>query len=294
MSNPNREIDKTHLSIEQAEERGFLHRDYIAHCLRWSHVVRHLGRLNRYKTARILDIGCGKETPLIKTLYTMKMTPEIYYGVDMNKIEWSDMVKKISAKMSSEASEDTEYHPFHIEDQCDASDPSFNPDLTPTLITCFEVLEHVTPKKAIGILRNIWEYCDEDTVVFLSTPCYNGRAAKNHINEMTYEAMMCLLVDQGFKIEAQYGTFASQTDLKRDDRWSEIEPIFDELHNYYDSNLLSCIFAPMMPSASRNVMWRVSRTAYPDHSAFDSFSAIGDKRAWSSHPDWRDLKCLKE
>jgi hypothetical protein len=25
-------IDNTHLSIDQAEERGFIHRDYIAHC----------------------------------------------------------------------------------------------------------------------------------------------------------------------------------------------------------------------------------------------------------------------
>ena len=33
-------IDKTFLSIDQAETRGFLHRDYIAHCLRWTHVVK--------------------------------------------------------------------------------------------------------------------------------------------------------------------------------------------------------------------------------------------------------------
>ena len=41
--NGQRKIDKTHLSCDQAEERGFLHRDYIAHCLRWSHIVKHLG-----------------------------------------------------------------------------------------------------------------------------------------------------------------------------------------------------------------------------------------------------------
>ena len=29
-----KEIDNTHLSIDQAEARGFIHRDYIAHCLR--------------------------------------------------------------------------------------------------------------------------------------------------------------------------------------------------------------------------------------------------------------------
>jgi len=34
-----KEIDNTHLSIDQAEARGFLHRDYIAHCLRWSNGI---------------------------------------------------------------------------------------------------------------------------------------------------------------------------------------------------------------------------------------------------------------
>ena len=38
-----KKVDTTYLSIDNAEERGFLHRDYIAHCLRWSHVVKYLG-----------------------------------------------------------------------------------------------------------------------------------------------------------------------------------------------------------------------------------------------------------
>ena len=37
-------IDNTHLSIDQAEERGFIHRDYIAHCLRWTHVAKWMGK----------------------------------------------------------------------------------------------------------------------------------------------------------------------------------------------------------------------------------------------------------
>ena len=44
-------MDNTHLSIDQAEKRGFIHRDYIAHCLRWSHVAKFMGEKSRYKTA---------------------------------------------------------------------------------------------------------------------------------------------------------------------------------------------------------------------------------------------------
>ena len=63
-----KEIDNTHLSIDQAEARGFIHRDYIAHCLRWTHVSKYLHLQARYKTARVIDIGCGKDMPLALSL----------------------------------------------------------------------------------------------------------------------------------------------------------------------------------------------------------------------------------
>ncbi len=82
-------MDNTHLSIDQAEKRGFIHRDYIAHCLRWSHVVKFMGEKSRYKTADLLDIGCGKDLPLLRLLYSSKMIPDTgsYTGVDINKLE---------------------------------------------------------------------------------------------------------------------------------------------------------------------------------------------------------------
>ena len=112
MPDPGRTIDKTHLSIDQAEDRGFLHRDYIAHCLRWSHIVKHLQQKKRYKKARILDIGCGKEMPLIKTLYTMKMTPKEYIAIDINKIKFQHIHEKILEKMKNN---------FRVEDLQDFS-----------------------------------------------------------------------------------------------------------------------------------------------------------------------------
>jgi len=250
--NGQREIDKTHLSCDQAEERGFLHRDYIAHCLRWSHIVKYLG--SRYKTARILDIGCGKETPLIKTLYTMRMTPEMYFGVDANKTACSTNIHdKIYDKMGKGN--------FELFWNFDASEPAAFQylDFTPTLITCFEVLEHVTPKKVIGILDNIRKVADSQTKIFISTPCFNGKAAANHINEMTYTFMTDLLWEY-FHIDRCWGTFASQKDIEPmiNQDVDEIQHLYDELKSYYDSNLLSVIFAPLFPSKSRNCMWKLS------------------------------------
>ena len=62
--NPDRQYDKTHLSIDLAEERGFIHRDYIAHCFRWSHVTKYLMAQAKYKRVLIMDVGCGKDFTL--------------------------------------------------------------------------------------------------------------------------------------------------------------------------------------------------------------------------------------
>lgn len=251
MQNENRQIDKTHLSVNNAEERGFLHRDYIAHCLRWSHIVKHLQTKRKYQDARIIDIGCGKETPLIKTLYTMKMTPYSYIGVDMNEIREKTIHGSIRKKMGEK---------FELWTGHDFSSPTPLPDdmEVPTLITCFEVLEHVTPEKVLGILQNIQTVSDNATDIFISTPCFNGKAAANHINEMTY-GFMENLMSEHFQIIDKWGTFASQRDIEPEleEMSPEIMDVYNELKSYYDSNLLSVIFAPLFPEYSRNAMWHV-------------------------------------
>jgi len=249
-----RDIDKTHLSLLNAEERGFIHRDYIAHCLRWSHVVKHLGQRQLYKKARIVDVGCGKEMPLLKTLYTMKMTPALYMGIDANKIKLMDIHQKIAEKMRVEK--------FMVEDEFDFSqDFSYNAPINlidPHVITCFEVLEHSSPAKVIKILANIHKIANTNTIIFISTPCFNGKAAANHINEMTYEYMEALLLTSEFNIISRWGTFASQKDIEPQLTGDSLQQAYECLKDYYDSNLLSILFAPLFPKYSRNVIWKLT------------------------------------
>ena len=254
MPDPGRSIDKTHLSIDQAEERGFLHRDYIAHCLRWSHVVKHLQYKKLYKKARIVDVGCGKEMPLLKTLYTMKMTPREYMGVDVNRIQPSDMHRKIMDKMGHDH--------FYLADETDFSWSHVGkiPVLEPHVITCFEVLEHNTPANVVKILDNIHKIAQPFTTIFISTPCFNGKAAANHINEMTYEAIEALLNTREFIIVDRWGTFASQKDIEPvlyETGDNDLTIAYEYLKSYYDSNLLSVMFAPLFPKYSRNCLWKV-------------------------------------
>ena len=69
------DFNRTHLSVETAMQRVQLHRDYIAHAARYSHVVgKHLlstktRKLNEGNGPTVLDIGCGPELQLLNSMH---------------------------------------------------------------------------------------------------------------------------------------------------------------------------------------------------------------------------------
>lgn len=309
--NQNRVLDKTFLSLDLAEERGLIHRDYIAHCFRWSHVVKFLNQGHKYKNAVVLDVGCGKEMPLAKTLYVNKMTPKGYIGVDANKFTVPEMLqgKKIPISIWPETD-------FCALDQADVGTPSCqagdghsapNADgyVLPNVLTCFEVLEHVTPEHCLRMLKHFQELTSPDCHYFISTPCYNGSAAGNHINEMTFGALGSLIEDVGFHIAGVFGTFASISDyqselsavtvLDKNTNKSlpsvDMRDIFSALREYYDTNALSLIFAPLFPAKSRNALWHLTKKTGDDFKQSPLFSRLESAvTPWSQHPNWRDLE----
>ena len=279
-----KEIDNTHLSIDQAEARGFIHRDYIAHCLRWTHVSKYLHLQARYKTARIIDIGCGKDMPLARMLYTSRLAPEKYLGIEYNKMDIPDMFKNSNFKPDLISGTDFTQIPF---DHGAVVNTQFN------YSTCFEVLEHVEPIKAIAILDYLPQFLTQDAVSWFSTPCWDEKvgAAANHVNEMTYEAFGSLLEEMGYKILKHWGTFASIKDYKTE--LNGLQDTFDKLREYYDSNYLATIMAPLFPEHSRNVLWE---TQYVGKLKIEErkFKPINKLEGRLGSSDkWRDLvKCL--
>ena len=277
-----KEIDNTHLSIDQANERGFIHRDYIAHCLRWTHVAKYLNLKARYKTANIIDVGCGKDMPLARMLMTMRMAPMHYLGIEYNKMEVPEMFKN------------TKFKPNLIsgKDFCTITggESLYN------YSTCFEVLEHVEPLKAIEILQHLPKFLTEDSVSWFSTPCWDEKvgAANNHVNEMSYEAFGSLLEEMGYKILNKWGTFASIKDYKQELlKYVDWNIMFTKLSEYYDTNYLATIFAPMFPSQSRNCLWETQYVGKLtlEERQFPLITKI-EKRLGSSER-WRDItKCV--
>lgn len=270
-------IDKTFLSIDQAEARGFLHRDYIAHCLRWTHVVKWVSLGQKYKTAKILDIGCGKEMPLAKLLHSSRLAPLFYAAADVSKIE---MPKHF---------ENTTWKPNQLLPETDAALLTLDKlEERPNVIVCFEVLEHIEPEHCRRMMLNFSKLIEPDGTVFLSTPCYDSKvgAAANHVNEMTYQAFGAAIEDTGFHISGHWGTFASIKDYKNH-LTPELESLFNQFKGYYDSNYLSTIFAPLFPQYSRNCIWEL--TLKPDSNQ-RLFPALKDvETPWGSSDKWQEL-----
>lgn len=280
-----RSIDKTHLSIDTAEERGFIHRDYIAHCLRWSFVVKKMYEKKNWTKAHVLDIGCGKEAPLAKLLYSSRLSPVSYTGVDVNKLDKfteSHIYEKMANKFTIRLLGECDFGDVNL---IQGTDPHF------THITCFEVLEHVTPAHAVRILKNIRYHLRKTPDrghAFISTPCWDPRvgAAANHINEMRYKTLEALLEILGFRIIQRYGTFASQRDIVPALSDDELQT-FRALSKYYDSNYLSTVLAPLYPEHSRNCLWYLS--AREGDSCRDPNNLYEQETPLSSSPYWEDF-----
>jgi len=229
-------INKTQLSPEAIFERHVFHRDQFAHYLRWSFVLNQC----KFNKEKILDLGCGTGS-LAEVLYRNRFKPVYYHGVDIRKktIE-SNKLKKFN---------------FEVDWSCVnmiIDNMSFLKD-DYTKICCFEVVEHFEQEYLEKFLLKVKELMNENTLFYLSTPCFNGKKAQNHIQEYTY-AQMKEMLSKHFTIKEHYGTFASKKDVL-EVMYEGERSLYEELSNYYDSNLLSVIFAPLHPEKSRNCVW---------------------------------------
>ncbi len=282
MPDKDRLIDTTHLSIDQATDRGFIHQDYIAHCMRWSFVVNRLMKGSRYKTSRVLDVGCGIDLPLAKLLYSSKMIVDKYVGLDYNSVDRLKLGPFHTGKFPVRAFGGVDFASDQVKvfaggddvAECLLPDGTDDPHVTvmdkviplPNVITCFEMLEHVRPEHAVRTLRKfkaIMQLSKPGVAeAFVSTPCYSAEQghAQNHVNEMTHLALGSVMENLGFAVIENYGTFANQRDYRdtlfRD--YPGTEKLWKELKGYYTSSYIATMFAPLYPALARNNHWVLS------------------------------------
>ena len=257
MPNPNREYDKSDLTVEQYENRIILHRDIIAHSFRWSYIVKVLLKNGRYRNDVIFDVGCGRDLPLPRMCYANRLTGFAYVGVDINRLEMHPQLKAAVDHGKAEVQLIGERDAGTVTQE----EIEFT---TPTIATCFECLEHSRPPAVLRLLKNVYSLLEMGGDFVCSTPVFNGSAAANHINEMGLDTVGHLLELSGFHISHNHGTFANQMDI-----FPLVEKDYPGLWNriskYYDSNILAVMYAPLYPQRSRNVLWHCLKTGKPSN-----------------------------
>jgi hypothetical protein len=299
-------IDNTHLSIDLAEERGLIHRDYMAHCMRWSHVAKSLYKSGFYQGARLLDIGCGVDIPLAKMLYSNRLLIPEYIGIDYNAHHKFDVEFFANGrwKPNTFGSVDFASSQVWFDKAADGQnllnikgDNREDYFMMPNIVTCFEVVEHIEPSHVRALLDKVHKMlslCHAQglpTRFYLSTPNWDVvHCADNHVNEMKHEALGWAIENAGFNILERYGTFASQTDYKQKlfSDYASGRELYEKLSKYYDSNYVSTLFAPLYPAEARNCLW-VLGVGYNDKPRLFPELEFNEDHPWTSSANWKDL-----
>lgn len=289
-----RNIDGTDLSIDTAENRGLLHRDYIAHCLRWSYVAKLMHAKSRYKTARILDVGCGSDLPLPRLLHSNRLLCE-YVGIDYNgaskfhERNWGSMPVKTYGKAIFPRDIKVSGDKYSVKGRDEQHD-------LPNLITCFEVLEHVEAKHAVNMIKGFHRLAVKGGAeVIASTPCWNVKnTADNHVNEMRHAALGAVFEDVGFEVMHNYGTFGSISEYKDAlfKAYPGVEPFFNKAREYHDTNVLANMFCTAFPHLSRNSIWHLRPAKDGYQRKFPQLSEVATP--WASSDDWENLDTTKD
>jgi SAM-dependent methyltransferase len=231
--------DKREFDTTQLHESGhgnYVHRDYLAHCLRWGFIGRGVTHQDE-----ILEVGCGQDTPLVKVMTLPGLYPKRYVGVDLNK----------AGKRASTRGWATFHWEFNFIKDHKRLGGKF------TRAVCFEVIEHMQKTSGQKLLKGIYDQLAPKGRLFLSTPVFNGKAqARNHIHEFTIPELRACIKKAGFTIIERYGTFMSAPSrVVRSTMNAEHLRTYDAVAEYYGGEVAACFIAPMYPDLARNNVW---------------------------------------
>jgi 2-polyprenyl-3-methyl-5-hydroxy-6-metoxy-1,4-benzoquinol methylase len=231
-----RTFDQTFLDTDT----DVIHRDYIAHALRWGFSKRNF--IIHEKT-QVLDVGCGPTRPMLLVLFGgIGASPlaRRYVGVDLNKI------KPTTHKRS------TLYPQFNFIERVEELRKK---EGTFDLITNFEVIEHMPVAMGRKLLAAMKRMMTPAGRILLSTPVYDGKArAANHIHEYTIPELESIIHDTGLVVEERYGTFANYNDIKKVASKDHLQTLND-IRTWFGNEVAACFLAPLYPNQSRNNYW---------------------------------------
>jgi len=233
-----RRFDTTQCKESMYEK--YVHRDYFAHCMRWSWVSRLVKA-----GMSVLDVGCGQDAPMAKVLSRTAFPMDKrsrYVGVDMNK------GVKGHGKTWCEIREEFDFTSRYAElGQFDA-------------VVNLEVIEHMEVEDGKALLRGMRECLAPDGRLYLSTPVFypSVGAAANHIHEYTIPELKAQIEECGLEVEARRGTFGNYPVIKKA-LTPEHLAVYEALREFHGDDVMACFMSPLYPDAARNNFWILRR-----------------------------------
>lgn len=218
-------------------------RDYLAHVLKWSYVVRCIERrraLDPRRPYHVADVGCGVEAPLAAVIaghaYLARGRPLAYYGVDVGPIRplaspaWATFLPFTDALL-------------------------WEPPVLMDLVACLEVIEHMPRDDGLRLLRRLRSIVRPDGTVLLATPVRARTLPRNHVYEWGLDELLEEVASAGLVVERIFGTFMDVNVASTlASRSPGLREAWDLLSAYYNSEVLSCLMSPLFPEASKSVL----------------------------------------
>ena len=242
--------DKSQLSMVQGMNLMRIHRDYLAHAIRYEFLISRIKASGH--SAMVLDIGCA-DVPLMRAMRSSMLRPAMYLGLDVRP----KMIQKVKDYYSTHKV----HFPFDAMYLDFTEAPDSIVDQPWTQVVCLEVIEHMPRGRGEMLLQNITRALKSGGRGYISTPVFNGdQKARHHKYEWKLDELRQAMERAGLVILHQYGTFGNIYDLQRvltvEERivWDRLSQQTD---GYYGSIALSLIFAPLHPEAARNCIWVV-------------------------------------
>lgn len=218
-------------------------RDGWCHLFRYGFVANWCRKNEQIK--KLLDVGCGKNAPLLQVLWINDTKLDHYVGIDYHKV--SDEVSAMHSAVKQ-----MEFYDGDVS-QKNALDKFENFDA----IVCFEVLEHQTRNEGRQLLDNLVSIIG-DATLFISTPVFHEQIgqARNHIYEWEFDELKSELLRR-FSIIESFGTFVSVKQLDKifaDNIW------YKRARQYYFQAIIGVMLAPTVPAEeASNVVWMLKR-----------------------------------
>lgn len=229
------EYNKT--SLKMAVHGQTVHRDYLAHALRWSFVAQRVIKRGDV----VVDVGCGPDASLERAIARFPHAtylPSKMYAIDLVRfvppfqtgwITWMPGTDVLDVRLPERAD----------------------------VVVCLEVIEHMPKHKGAQLIGWIWDVLKPDGKLVLSTPAHDGKhMPRNHVHEYTIAELADALAPR-FTVVKRWGTFANVPEVRRElaKKYPEAQAVFDALAEYYSDEVMSVIFAPLFPDRARNNIW---------------------------------------